>query len=242
MPRTRAAKLRSVLLVVLLLATVAGCRDFRKTPTPTPTSTPAPDIPQEVVTALYVALDHLRLTHTGQAPPEDIRWSGSNTTPPRISGVQFYEFEANGWLMAIHTPLISGDTTLYEITLANPETTFRWTSKLTADYALLESNLDVAADVLVVRDIVLSHVKARYSDQAPGHGLTWVGKRTTPEGSVGDESCQFRASAWTMKVAYELARADQVSYRVELRNLSNEFIWRGIVDPQGKVKEVRALP
>ncbi len=241
MSRTRAAKLRPVLLVVLLLATVAGCTDFWKTPTPTPTSTPVPDIPQEVVTALYAALDHLRVTHTGQAPPEDVRWSGSNTTPPNITGVQFYEFEANGWRMAINTPLISGDASLYEIMLTNPETTFRWTSKLTADYALLESNLDVAADVLVVRDTVLWHVNGRYADQAPGHGLTWVGKRTTPEGSVGQESCQFTANAWTMKVAYQLARADQVSYRVELTNLSNAFMWRGIVDPQGKVKEVRAL-
>ncbi|KPL20852.1 MAG: hypothetical protein AMJ93_10970 [Anaerolineae bacterium SM23_84] len=241
MPRTRAAKLGWVLLGVLLLATVAGCRDFWKTPTPTPTSTPAPDIPQEVVTALYAALDHLRLAHTGQAPPEDVRWSGLNTTPPLVTGVQSYEFEANGWRMAIHALLITGDASIYEITLTNPETTFRWTSKLTADYALLESNLDVAADVVVVRDIVLSHVKARYSDQAPAHGLTWIGKRTTPEGSVGQESCQFTANAWTMKVAYQLARADQVSYRVELRSLSNQFIWRGIVDPQGKVKEVRAL-
>ncbi len=143
--------------------------------------------------------------------------------------------------MTIHRPQISRDVSIYEITLANPETTFRWTSKLTADYALLESNLDVTADVLVVRDIVLSHIKARYSDQGPGHGLTWIGKRTTPEGSVGHESCQFTANAWTMKVAYQPTRADQMSYRVELRSLSNEFLWRGMVDPQGKVKEVRAL-
>jgi hypothetical protein len=110
------------------------------------------------------------------------------------------------------------------------------------EFGLLESNLDVAPEVLLVRDRVMSHVSDRYAEQAPGVDLAWIGERSTPEGSVGHESCQFTADDWTMSIAYDVVRADQLSHQVELRSASTGFVWRGLVDAEGKVKEVRALP
>jgi hypothetical protein len=234
---SRTGKLRFVLMMGLLLVIMAACDEFPKTPTPTPT--PPPDIPATVLSARDAALDHVRLAY--EALPEDINWTGRNTTPPDLSGVSSYEFASDSWLMAIRTPLLALGTVIYEIELSNQDTGFDWTGKLDASYAVLESNLDVAVEVLVVRDIVLSYVRERYPDQAPGENLAWIGERTTPEGSVGHESCRFTADDWTMTVDYDLARPDQVIYRVELRNASSGFVWVGQVHADGTVQELRVI-
>jgi hypothetical protein len=237
MMESRTCKLGFALVMGLLLVTIAACDEFWKTPTPTPT--PPADIPATVLGARDAALAYVRLAYASEAPPEDVNWTGRNTTPPDQPGVSSYEFASDSWLMAIRTPLLAPDTLIYEIELSNQDTGFHWTGKLDASYAVLESNLDVAIEVLVVRDIVLSYVRERYSDQAPGEDLAWIGERTTPEGSVGHESCRFTADDWTMTVDYDLARPDQVIYRVELRNSSTGFVWVGQVDPEGMVQELQ---
>lgn len=234
---SRTCKLGFVLVMGLLLVIIAGCDEFWKTPTPTPT--PPADIPTTVLGARDAALAFVRLAYANKAPPEDVTWTGRNTTPPDLPGVSSYEFASDSWLMATRTPLLAPDTLIYEIELSNQDTGFDWTGKLDSSYAVLESNLDVAVEVLVVRDIVLSYVRERYSDQAPGEDLAWIGERTTPEGLVGHESCRFTADDWTMTVDYDLARPDQVIYRVELRNSSTGFVWVGQVDAEGTVQELQ---
>jgi len=239
--RSRTRKLGFVLVTALLLAIMTGCDGFWKTPTPTPTpaATPPADIPAAVLAARDAALAHLRLAFPDKAPSEGIHWTGRNTTPPDFPGVSSYEFTGDQWLMVIRTPLLSVDTLIYEMELSNQDTGLRWTGKLDASYAVLESNLDVAVEALIVREIILAYVRERYVDQAPGEDLVWVGERTTPEGSVGHESCRFTADDWTMTVDYDLDRPDQVIYSIELRNSGTGFVWRGLVDADGMVQELQ---
>jgi hypothetical protein len=66
-----------------------------------------------------------------------------------------------------------------------------------------------------------------------------VGERTTPEGSVGHEWCQFTTDGWSLALDYEVARPDQVMYNVELRNSDAGMVWRCQVDAQGQVLEIQ---
>ncbi|MGB9880570.1 MAG: hypothetical protein ACPLRM_07390, partial [Anaerolineae bacterium] len=206
---------------------------------PTPTATLPSDIPAEVIAARDAALVFLRSTYPSKAPPEGLSWVGRNTTPPGMISAASYEFVSGDWLMWIGTPEISPGMFIYEIELTNQQALFHWTGTLDAHYTVLESNLNVAIEVLIVREIVLSYVREHYPAQAPAQNLAWIGERTTPEGSVGHESCRFTAEAWTMTVDYDLTSPEQVVYQVELRNASTAFTWRGQVDAEGTVLEHR---
>lgn len=227
-----------VLVIAPLLAVATGCGRVWRTPTATPI--PPADVPADVLAARDAALAYLRPAYPKRAPREGINWTGRNTTPPDLPGVSSYEFTSDHWLMTIRTPVVSPDTIIYEMELRNQDTGLRWTGKLDAGHTILESNLDVAVEVLVVREIVLSHIREHYPGEAPGKELPWVGERTTPEGSVGHESCRFAADSWTMDVDYAVARPDQVIYQIELRSSSPAFVWRGQVDAEGVVHELRA--
>ena len=226
-----------ILSMALLLAMVTGCDRFQKTPTPT--ATPSPDIPAEVLAARDAALAYLGHAYPGKAPRASITWVGRDTTLQGLVSVSSYEFTGDNWLMTIGVPTISPGNVIYEIELGHQETGFRWTGKLDAGHALLESNLNVAVEALVVRDMVLSYVREHYADQAPAENVLWTGERTTPEGSVGHESCQFTADNWAMTVEYDVVRPDQVTYPVEVRNSSTGFVWRGQVNAQGEILEHR---
>jgi hypothetical protein len=235
--------------VGLLPSSLTACDGFWKTPTPIPTASPTipptptatlpSDIPAEVIAARDAALTFLRTTYPTKAPPEGISWVGRNTTPPGVAGVSSYEFVSGDWLLWIGRPEISPGTFIYEMELTNQQAFFHWTGTLDARYTVLESNLNVAIEVLVVREIVLSYVREHYPAQAPAANLAWIGERTTPEGATGHESCRFTAGDWTMTVDYDLGTAAPLVYQVELRNASTAFVWRGQVDAEGTVLEHR---
>lgn len=238
-----------IIAMAFLLSNATACDGFWKTPTPmptqlptiapTPTTTLPSDIPAEVIAARDAALAFLHTTYPGKAPPQGLSWVGRNTTPPGVVGASSYEFVSGDWLMWIGTPEIAPGHLLYEMELSNQQTAFHWTGTLDASYTVLESNLNVAIEVLIVREIVLAHVREYYPAQAPAENLTWIGERTTPEGSVGRESCRFIAEAWTMTVEYDLASPEQVIYEIELSNASTAFVWRGQVDAEGTILEHR---
>jgi hypothetical protein len=156
-----------------------------------------------------------------------------------VAGSSSYEFASGKWLLTIGVPVIAPGELLYEMELNNQDTGFHWMGKLNDNYAILESNLDVAVDVLIVRDTILSFVREHYPDQSPTGDMPWVGERTTPEGSVGHESCRFTDGDWSMAVEYDLGQPDQMVYRVELRSSSSQFLWMGQVDAQGVILEER---
>lgn len=236
-----------ILTVVFLASSLTACDGFWKTPTPihlptpplTPTATLPSDIPAEVIAARDAALVFLRTTYPAKAPPEGLAWMGRNTTPPGVVGAASYEFVSGDWVMWIGTPEIAPGMFIYEMELTNQQALFHWTGMLDARYTVLESNLNVAVEVLIVREIVLSYVREHYPAQAPAENLAWIGERTTPEGAGGRESCRFTAETWTMTVDYEVTSPEQVVYQVELRDTSTAFVWRGQVDAEGTVLEHR---
>lgn len=228
----------SILLAVgLCLGVVAGCDRLGKTPTPLPA--PSADIPAEVVSARDVALAFLRLHYADRAPAVDLGWVGSNDTPPDTSGVSSYSFAARSWLLNVWVPSVTADSLIYEMDLGNADTGFRWTGTLSEDHRVLESNLNVAVEALVVRERALSYLRMMRPQEAPDGQLVWMGERTTPEGSVGNEWCQFSAGGWVMTINYGLDRPDQVLYAVELLNTTNASVWRCQVDAQGQVLEIQ---
>ncbi len=235
--RSQLAFLSVVFAAVLLLASAMGCDLFEETPTPTPT--PPPDIPSEVLAARDAALTFIRERYPDAAPAAGIHWTSQNTTPPDAPGVPSYEFTSGNWLMTIWVPLVAQDSPIYEMELDNHDTGFSWTGRLSAAYVILESNLDVNVDVLVVRDLVLGYYRDNYPATAPPADLAWIGERTTPEGAVGHEWCQFVADGWSMVVDYEVARPDQVSYNVELSNVDIDLLWRCQVNAQGEILEIQ---
>ncbi len=254
--RNRVESIKRVLSILLFIITVGclsssliACDRFWKTPTPTPvhppTILPTPTatlpsaIPAEVIAARDAALAFLRIMYPAKAPPEGLSWMGRNTTPPGIVGTSSYEFVSGDWLMWIWVPQVAPGTFLYEMELTNQQALFHWTGTFDARYIVRESNLNVAIEVLIVREIILSHVRRNYPAQAPLENLIWIGERTTPEGAGRHESCRFTAEAWTMAVDYEVTSPEQVVYQVELRNSSTEFVWRGQVDAEGTVLEHR---
>jgi hypothetical protein len=228
-----------VWMTVLVVAAGAGCGNPVETPTPTPTQ--PPNLPAEVLAARDAALDFLRQIYPDKAPLAGIGWAGRDTTPPGTPGLSSYEFTSGNWLMTVWIPVLSVQTVIYEMALDNQDIGLRWVGKLREDYTVLESNLNVSFDVLVVRDLVLFYYRENYGADAPPEGLVWVGERTTPEGSVGHEWCQFTAGVWSMAVDYEVARPEQVLYHVELRNSDTGVLWRCQVDAQGQILEIQGV-
>jgi hypothetical protein len=226
--------------LAILLTCATGCSEIWKTPAPTPTGIPTPsaDIPAPVVAARSAAFDFLRGVYPDKAPPQDMFWTARATSPADLSGVSYYEFAGDGWLLAVNKATISAQDVLFEMDLDNSETGFSWTGKLDADYAVIESNLDVSVEALVARDLVLAHLRERYAIEAPREAIVWVGERTTPEGAVGHESFQFSSDEWTMVVQYNVVRPDQASYQTELARYDDAFVWRGRVDAEGTVSEL----
>jgi len=226
-----------VVLAVGLLVTVTACDWARPAPTPTPT--PPGDIPSGVMAARDTALDYLRQRYPNRVPPPGFTWRGRPTSPQGLVGASTYEFVGERWLMTVLVPLVSPDSMVYEMVLGNEHTGFRWTGKLDGSYRVLESNRNVVPQVLAVRDSILSYIEEYYPYQGPARGLVWVGERTTPEGSVGHESCQFAADDWTMTVDYDLVAPDQMVYHIQLWNTSTGFLCRCLLDAEGVVLEHR---
>jgi hypothetical protein len=242
--QTPTAMARLTLGLAILLACATGCSRIWKTPAPTPTPIPSPpvDIPAPVLTARNAALDFIRAAYPDQAPSQDMVWIARTASPLDLSGVSYYEFASDGWLLAVNEVIVSASQgILFEIDLDNLETGFNWSGRLDADYTVIESNLDVSVEALIARDLVLAHVRERYPDKAPHEGIVWMGERTTAEGSAGHESYRFTADEWSMVVQYNVGRPDQASYQTELARNDEAFVWHGRVDAEGTVHELHPV-
>jgi hypothetical protein len=217
------------------------------TPTPVPIQTPVGEIPLAILSARDALLVFLRNQYPGKAPWDGVVWSGRDTTPLRVVAVSTYEFAADSWAMTVAAVSISPSQTLYELGLYNSQTGLHWTGRLDATYHLLESDLNVAVEVLLARETVLAYVREYYASQAPADTVGWIGERTTPFGMVGHETCQFTAmgsgelaaGAWRMTVDYDLLPLLQRVYKVDLSQAGTGFVWRGQVDAEGTVLEHR---
>jgi len=239
--QTPTGSMRLTLALSILLALVTGCSQIWKTPAPTPTRTPTPpvDVPTAVLAARDAALDFVRAAYPDKAPPQDMLWTARSASPLDLMGVSSYKFADDGWLVTVSEVTISAQDVLFEIDLDHSDSGFRWSGRLDADHAVVESNLDVSVEALVARDLVLAYVRERYPNEAPQEGVVWMGRRTTPEGAVGHETFEFTTNEWSTVVQYDVVRPDQATYRTELARHDEAFVWHGRVDAEGTVHELR---
>jgi len=247
----------------LAAASAVGCDVARGTPAPGATATPSPvatatltpnpaetplvEVPLEVIAARDALLVFLANEYPDKAPAAGVAWIGRDTTPPGMEGVSTFEFTGEDWQMTVAALALTPTDILYEMGLDHPPTGLHWTGRLDADYRLLESNLNVAVEALVVRDIALTYVREHYADQAPPPGLIWIGERTSRSALLLHEVCQFTSGGsavpvsdrWRMTVEFDLVNPDRVVYEVDLRHPGSGFLWRGQVDAEGTVLEHR---
>ena len=217
------------------------------TPPATPVETPVGDIPLETLSAREAGLAFLRDEYPAKAPADGMAWIARNTTPPGVVGLFSFEFTSDSWLMTVAALPISSAEIVYETGLENPQKGLRWAGRLDASYNLLESNLNVAVEVPVVRDTVLAYVREYHASEAPAENVVWIGERTTPYGLVGHETCQFTSiplaqaasGGWKMTVDYDLVAPAPMVYKVELSQVDTGFVWYGQVDAEGTVIEHR---
>jgi hypothetical protein len=251
-PSDRLFIVACVLLATLLLS-ATGCDWLLArptpvpagTPTPAPAQTPAAEIPLAILSARDALLVFLHGQYPGKAPADGVVWSARDTTPVRVVGLASYEFDAGSWAMTVAAVALSPSQTQYELELGNSQMGLHWTGRLDASYNLLESNLNLAAEVLLARDTVLAYVRQHYASQAPADDVAWLGERTTPFGMVSHETCRFTSlasgaappGAWVMTVEYDLVPVVQRAYKVELSQAGTGFVWRGQVDAEGTVLE-----
>ena len=245
-------------MLVGLLASTTGCDRLPLLPEPVPTvtqsrvlpptlsppatpvETPVGDNPPEILSARDAAFVFLRSQYPARVPADSLAWIARNTAPPGVVGIPSYEFISDSWRMTVAALPVSSAEMLYEAGLENPTIGLRWAGRLDASFAVLESNLNVAVEVLAVRDLVLAYVREYHPDQAPAENVIWTGERTTPYGLVGHETYRFTSSAsgWTMTVDYDLVAPAQLVYEVGLL-VDTGFVWRGHVDAEGAVFEHR---
>jgi hypothetical protein len=242
--------------LVALLVSATGCDWLPSTPAPAPTATqtlaapvqtPGVEIPLAILSARDALLLFLRNQYPGKAPAEGVVWSGRDTTLPRVVDVSTFEFTGDGWLLAVAALSTAPTEVVYELSLDNAQMGLHWTGRLGASYDLLESDLNLAAEVLVSRETALAFVRKHYSVEAPGDNVAWIGERTTPFGMVGHELCQFTsisageasAGTWTLTVGYDLLPPLQRVYKVDLSQAGTGFVWHGQVDAEGTVLEHR---
>ena len=221
--------------MALVLALSSACSLQPRTRTPT--QPPQGSVPAPIVAARDAALSYLRHTYPQKAPPEGTPWQAQNTTPQGVVGNSSYSFKASPWDMIVSAPVVAPDLTLYETELWNESAGTHWTGRLGSTFAILESNLDVSAEAISVRDLALRYLRSTNPDLAPPPDLAWVGERTTAEGSVSHESCRFASGDWLMTVDYDVVLPDQMTYQVELRG--GKTVWRGQIDAEGVVLQHR---
>ncbi len=229
---------RSRMWVVAMMLTTAmvGCTWVTPTPTPLP---PPSDVPAAVVAARDAALTYVAKAYPQWAPALTLPWQADDLTPAGLVGVSYYEFVNQDWRMAVNVPAVSSTQILYEIELRDEEASVAWVGKLNANLAILESNVNVAPTARTAREVILTYVRANMPEQAPPASLVWMGERTTPVSSEGQEYCSFVAADWALYLAFRPTPPDQVAYLGELYRNGTALVWRGQLDSDGTVMEIR---
>ena len=236
-----------VAALVALLAVAVGCdrlappRQATATPelSPTPLVTPDSSLPQRILIARDAGLKAFADVAPTLAPPPDLAWLGRDTTPAGVVAVSSYEFSSSGWTVSVVSLSLTPSVVAYELTLDHAQSGLHWAGRLNQALELNESNINVAAEVLVARQIAVDYLLAHDPAHAPPSELVWLGSKHAAGGLPGHESYQFLAGGWAMTVEYDLGSPNEAVYAVTLAGPDNGFLWRGRVDAQGTVLEHR---
>jgi hypothetical protein len=100
---------------------------------------------------------------------------------------------------------------------------------------ILVSNADEA------RDVGLSYLGDKYSDNVPAEDLEWKEYITTAEGFVGAETKEFISGEWIVTITSPVVLPENSVYNIVVLNIKSGWHWEGSVKADGTVTEIDAL-
>ena len=80
-------------------------------------------------------------------------------------------------------------------------------------------------DAAGAREAAIAYLRARYLEQAPPVGLTWMEENTTPQNLVGTSSLRYTSGDWVIDVQYPVVAPENLVYNLEARNQAAGFAW-----------------
>ena len=92
-------------------------------------------------------------------------------------------------------------------------------------------------DVLFVRDQTLSYVRDHYPNRAPAPDLQWEAADISR--IANSASYAFHAGDWYIVIDYPKVRPQLMFYDTAVLNPKMGFAWKGQVDPDGTVTEIK---
>lgn len=95
-------------------------------------------------------------------------------------------------------------------------------------------------NAIEARDAALDCLKKASAD-IPGSDENWLETDTTTPGLVGGVQKKYTTDDWTIGVAYNVVRPDQVTYHIVISSVKHGLHWEGQVKADGTVKEISPL-
>lgn len=96
-----------------------------------------------------------------------------------------------------------------------------------------------AGDPVWARDEALSHLGERYPEQAPVSDLAWMEADVTGGELLGSSTFQYVTSDWIITITYPIVALEDTIYEIRVDSGESGFSWRGEVDAQGEVSDIK---
>jgi predicted small lipoprotein YifL len=218
--------LLSILLVVVV-ASVAGCGNSGPDEAPTQAGAPA-----EVSAARDAAVVFVR-EHFDDAPGDSLSWLEESLTPEGLVGGSEWQYTAGDWVVKVSYAVVAPEWTVYHVVVANESTGFEWEGRVDGSGRVPEA----PENALLARDQALLYVSEQHGQTGLGAGLAWQEERLTPENIVGGETYQYSAGDWVVTVSYPVVLPENTIYEISVANQESGFQWAGEVDVQGTLTE-----
>jgi len=87
----------------------------------------------------------------------------------------------------------------------------------------------IPQEILSARDAALGYLRRSYPQVAP-EGLTWTGRRISPEGQIGSVDYELVSGKWLMRVGVPMLSPGVFLYEMQLANPDSGFRWEGKLD------------
>jgi len=90
------------------------------------------------------------------------------------------------------------------------------------------------------RNAALAYLQTASGD-IPGSNANWQETDITTPGLIGGVQKQYTTDEWTIGIAYNVVRPDQVTYHVVISSVKHGLHWEGKVKADGTVNEISPL-
>jgi hypothetical protein len=168
-----------------------------------------------------------------------------------VTGWAEYRFSAENWMVTIGHAVVPLEQIVYQVTMTNQNTGFRWEGQVDAVGQVSDSSDPTPAPVTVpdpvrARDTALAYVSDHYdlgwSEQAPAPELRWIEEEITPEGLMGSQTLRYTAENWDGEITltFAVVAPENIVFQVVMTVQSIGLRWEGEVDATGQVTETRA--